>query len=91
MYDWAQKEAFPRGQSTLGECLAYSGRGLQLLTETVPKLTHMGVLWDGGSNPVGDREWAETHAAAQPFNVQLYSLEGRGIAALAPADHGKSF
>jgi len=75
----------------LGEFLAYSGRRLQLLTEAVPKLTHVGVLWDGGSNPVCDREWAETHAAAQPLNVQLYSLKARGPAALAPADPGNSF
>ena len=69
MCDWAQKEAFPRGQSTLGEFLDYSGRRLQLLTEAVPKLTHEGVFWDGGSNPVRDRGWAETRATAQPLNV----------------------
>jgi putative ABC transport system substrate-binding protein len=62
-----------------------SGRRLQLLTEAVPKLTHVGVLWDGGGSPVPDREWAETRAAAQPLKVQLYSLEARGPADLPAA------
>ena len=64
---------------------ALSGRRLQLLTEAVPKLTHVGVLWGGGSSPVSDREWAETRAAAQPLKVQLYSLEARGPADLPGA------
>jgi putative ABC transport system substrate-binding protein len=53
---------------------ATSGKRLQLLTEVVSKLTHVGVLWNGGDSPVTDREWAETRAAAQPLNVQLSSL-----------------
>jgi putative ABC transport system substrate-binding protein len=57
---------------------ATSGKRLQLLTEVVPKLTHVGVLWGGVSSPVPDREWAETRAAAQPLNVQLYSLVAPG-------------
>jgi len=59
---------------------ATSGRRLQLLTEVVPKMTHVGVLWDGVSSPMRDREWAEMRAAAQPLNVQLYSLEASGPA-----------
>jgi len=55
-----------------------SGRRLQLLAEAVPKLTHVGVLWSGISSPVADRQWADTRAAAQPLNVQLYSLKARG-------------
>ncbi len=62
-----------------------SGRRLQLLTEAVPKLTHVGVLWDGGGSPVPDREWAETHAVAQQLKVQLYSLKARGPADLPGA------
>ena len=41
-----------------------------------------------GMEPVApgrDREWAETRAAAQPLNVQLYSLEARGPADLPAA------
>ena len=64
---------------------ATSGKRLQLLTEVVPKLTHVGVLWDGVSSPLSDREWAETRAAAQPLNVQLYSLKARGPAELPGA------
>ena len=64
---------------------ALSGRRLQLLTEAVPKLTHVGVLWDGVSGPVRDRGWAETRAAAQPLKVQLYSLKARGPADLPGA------
>ena len=64
---------------------ATSGKRLQLLTEAVPKLTHVGVLWGGVSSPVSDREWAETRAAAQPLKVQLYSLEARGPAELPGA------
>ncbi|MGD0267254.1 MAG: ABC transporter substrate-binding protein [Candidatus Methylomirabilota bacterium] len=59
---------------------AASGKRLQLLTEVVPKLTQVGVLWAGPSAPVSDREWAETRAAAQPLQVQLTSLEVRGAA-----------
>ena len=31
-------------------------KSLQLITEVVPKLTHVGVLWDGVTGPVSDRE-----------------------------------
>ena len=61
---------------------AASGKRLQLLTEVVPKLTQVGVLWSGG--PSADREWAETRAAAQPLQVQLYALKV-GDAAEFPA------
>jgi len=64
---------------------ATSGKRLQLLAEVVPKLTHVGVLWAGGSSPVADREWEETRAAAQPLNVQLYSVEARSAAELPAA------
>jgi putative ABC transport system substrate-binding protein len=56
------------------------GKGLQLLAEIVPKLTHVGVLWDGSSTPMRDRGWAETRAAAQALKVQLYSLKASGPA-----------
>jgi len=64
---------------------ALIGRRLQLLTEVVPKLTNVGVLWAGGSHPVSDREWADTRAAAQPLKVQLYSLVARHPADLPGA------
>ena len=52
---------------------ADSRKRLQLLTEIVPKLTQAGVLTPGGK--VAEREWAETHAAAQPLHVQLTALK----------------
>jgi putative ABC transport system substrate-binding protein len=64
---------------------SFAGRRLQLLAKAVPKLTHVGVLWSGASSPGSDREWAETRAAAQPLNIQLYSLEARGPADLPAA------
>ncbi len=57
---------------------ATTGRRMQLLAEAVPNLTHVGVLWDGVSSPVRDREWADVRAAAQPLKVQLFSLAARG-------------
>jgi putative ABC transport system substrate-binding protein len=56
------------------------GKRLQLLAEVVPNLTNVGVLWDGVSSPLSDREWAEMRAAAQTLKVQLYSLKARGPA-----------
>jgi putative ABC transport system substrate-binding protein len=53
---------------------------LQLLEEVVPKLTHVGVLWNGVKSPLSDRAWAETRAAAQPLKVQLVSLKASGPA-----------
>jgi len=57
---------------------ATTGRRIQLLTQAVPNLTRVGVLWDGVSGPVRDREWADARAAAQPLKVQLFSLSARG-------------
>jgi putative ABC transport system substrate-binding protein len=54
------------------------GKQLQLLSEVVPNLTHVGVLWDGVSSPLRNQAWAETRAAAQPLKVQLYSLKASG-------------
>lgn len=62
------------------------GKRLQLLAQVVPNLAHVGVLWAGAGNPVLDREWAETLAAAGPLNVQLHSL-----VALDPAGFAEAF
>ena len=64
---------------------ATSGKRLQFLAEVVPNLARVGVLWAGGGSPVPDREWAETHAAAQPLKAQLYSLIVRSQADFAGA------
>jgi putative ABC transport system substrate-binding protein len=62
------------------------GKRLQLLAEVVPNLTNVGVLWDGVSSPLSDREWAEMRAAAQQLKVQLYSLKASG-----PAEFPRAF
>ena len=59
-----------------------SRKRLQLLTEVVPNLTHVGVFWGGVSAPVPDREWAETRALAQQLKVQLSSFKGLPLADL---------
>ena len=41
------------------------GKRLQFLAELVPNLTNVGVLWDGASSPLSDREWAEMRAASK--------------------------
>jgi len=64
---------------------SFAGRRLQFLAEAVPKLTHVGVLWDGASSPGRDKEWAETRAAAKPLNIQLVSLAVRNPADLPAA------
>jgi len=52
-----------------------SRKRLAILREILPNLSHVGVLWCGPINPVGEREWAETQAAAKALGVQLSSLE----------------
>ncbi len=54
------------------------GKRMQLLSEVVPNLTKVGVLWDGVSSSLSDREWAEMRAAAQLLKVQLFSLKAGG-------------
>jgi putative ABC transport system substrate-binding protein len=57
---------------------AASAKRLQLLSEVLPKLAQVGVLTSGG--PAAEREWAETHAAAQPLQVQLTALKIGSVA-----------
>jgi putative tryptophan/tyrosine transport system substrate-binding protein len=54
----------------------------------LPTLSRIGVLWCGGPGSnvsIGDREWAETRAAAEVLKVTLSSLEARGAQDLAAA------
>ena len=55
-----------------------SRKRLELLRETLPKLSHVGVLWCGDASPVSQQEWTETQAAADVLGVRLSSLEARG-------------
>jgi putative ABC transport system substrate-binding protein len=47
---------------------------LDLLKETVSKLSRVAVLWDP-NNPASKQEWKETQLAARELGLQLHSLE----------------
>ncbi|TMA87713.1 MAG: ABC transporter substrate-binding protein [Deltaproteobacteria bacterium] len=48
------------------------GKRLQLLKETVPKVSRVGVLWEGGGN-----QWRAIQAAARELRLQVHSVEIR--------------
>ena len=54
-----------------------SGKLLELLTEVVPRLSHVGVLWDA-SDPGTATGFKEYEAAARGLKIQLQSLDVRG-------------
>jgi len=54
-----------------------SGKRLELLKETIPRLTHLAVLIHGG-NPAAALMLKETETAAQALALQLQILEVRG-------------
>ena len=51
-----------------------SGKRLELLKESFPKVSRVGVFWNPAS-PSNAISWKETEAAARPAAVQLQSLE----------------
>ena len=53
-----------------------SGKRLELLTETIQKLSRVAVLYDPG-DPAKVAEFKETQAAAQGLGVQIQALEVR--------------
>lgn len=63
------------GLSTLA--LELSGKRLELLKETVPRLSRVAVLWNS-ANPAMGQRMKETQAAAQMLRVSFQSLEVRG-------------
>jgi len=52
-----------------------SGKRLELLTELVPGMSRVAVLWDAGGSGIGFKEY---EAAVRALKVQLQSLEVRG-------------
>jgi putative tryptophan/tyrosine transport system substrate-binding protein len=54
-----------------------SGKRLELLKETIPGLTQVGVLWPP-YNPVKQAEWAELQVAGRTLGLHLLSLEVSG-------------
>jgi putative tryptophan/tyrosine transport system substrate-binding protein len=53
---------------------ALVGRRLELLKETVPKLSRLAVLWDP-QNPGSAQQWKESQLPARELGLQLYSIE----------------
>jgi putative tryptophan/tyrosine transport system substrate-binding protein len=51
-----------------------AGKRLELLKETVPKLTRIAVLWDPRA-PGSTQQWKESQIPARELNLQLYSME----------------
>ena len=60
------------GFTTIAEDLI--GKRLELLKETIPKLSRVAVLWDPKS-PVGSRSWKENLESARELGLQLHSME----------------
>ena len=60
------------GFSTIQEALA--GKRLELLKETIPKLSRVAVLWDP-QNPAFASQWKESQTAGRELGLQLYSME----------------
>ena len=50
------------------------GKRLELLKETVPKLSHLAVLWNPKSLGAA-QSWKESQLAARELSLQLYSME----------------
>jgi len=53
---------------------ALAGKRLELLKETIPKLSRVAVLWHPG-NPGSEQIWKESQLAAPGLGLQLYSME----------------
>ena len=62
-----------------------AGKRLELLKETVPKLSRVAVLWDP-TNDASTLSWKEIQSPARQLGVQLHSLEAR-----SPNDFDKAF
>jgi putative ABC transport system substrate-binding protein len=60
------------GFSSIEAVLA--GKRLELLKETVSKLSRVAVLWDP-QNPSSTQEWRESQRAARELDLQLHSME----------------
>ena len=51
-----------------------AGKRLELLKETIPKLTHVAVLWDPLVSSTA-QQWKENQLPARELGLQLYSME----------------
>jgi len=55
-----------------------SGKRLELLKEAVPRISRIGVLWDGNAAPGPAIAFKEYEAAARSLKLEFQSLEVRG-------------
>src|SRR5207248_11172689 len=51
-----------------------AGKRLELLKETIPKLSRIAVLWNP-QNPAAMQQWKESQLAARDLGLQLHSME----------------
>ena len=51
-----------------------AGKRLELLKETVPKMSRVALLWDP-QNPSPTQQWKESQIAARELGLQLHSME----------------
>jgi putative ABC transport system substrate-binding protein len=51
-----------------------AGKRLELLKETVPKLSHVAVLWNP-QDPGSTQQWKESQLAGRELGLQLHSIE----------------
>jgi len=65
------------GFTTISTVLA--GKRLELLKETVPKLSRVAVLWDPKA-PGSVRQWKENQLQAKDLGLQLHSMEVSSVA-----------
>jgi ABC-type uncharacterized transport system substrate-binding protein len=64
------------GFTEISEVLA--GKRLELLKETIPKLSSVAVLWNP-QNPGNTQQWKESQLAARDLGLQLHSMEVSSI------------
>jgi putative tryptophan/tyrosine transport system substrate-binding protein len=60
------------GITSIAEMLA--GKRLEILKETIPKLSRVAVLWDPRA-PESVQQWKESQLSARELDVQLHSME----------------
>jgi putative ABC transport system substrate-binding protein len=51
-----------------------TGKRLELLKETIPKLSHVALLWNP-QDPASAQEWTESQSVARKLGLRLYSME----------------
>jgi putative tryptophan/tyrosine transport system substrate-binding protein len=71
----ARPEGNITGFTSIGSLLA--GKRLELLKETIPKLSRVAVLWNP-QNPSSAQSWKESQLAARELGLELYSMEVKG-------------